>query len=277
MKQLKPLLVLLLALLTLSGARCGGIAATRPAVEQAVIATSIHYDNQPDNNIEQVPTSTAVIYLAAEVTDPTSATTVQVTWYQLPNQVIATETFAGKRQSSSNQLDFDYQKSASWLASRVERPGLSWPMGEYRAEVRLGSQLAKTVFFKVVSDIAAEEASAKKIIRSVKFGDTLNDSNQLSSSKTSFRRTAPAIYIQVELAGAKPGTDLQVGVRYVKDDLLINTFSSVVMGDDQLVFALSRDRFGKLWSDQLWPVGSFQVTAKVNGVAAWTGSFLVQS
>ncbi|MFA5009657.1 MAG: hypothetical protein WC553_00290 [Patescibacteria group bacterium] len=276
MKLIQPTALVLIALLALGGARCGQNATVNGSIEQTSIATGITYDNQPENSLEQVPASATAIYLSAEIANPTKSTTVQVAWYQLPTTVIASEEFSGKRESGGNNLDFDYTKSTSWLASRITRTGLSWSLGDYRVEVSLNGNIAKTLFFKVVSDSEAEKASVEKIVSALRVGDALDDDNQLVAAKTSLARGTDNIHIAVTLTGAKAGSNLEVGVRFVKTDLVINSFSSVVSGSKTLIFSLPRDRFGRLWTDKLWPVGSFEVTAKLNGVIARTTTFVVQ-
>lgn len=278
MKTFQIALAAVIVLLGLTGASCSrSLTDAETTISQAIITTGVKYTNQPENNLEQVGDSSSVIYLAAEVNHPVSTTEVRVVWLKLPNQVIATETFTGKRTSTRNQLDFDYRAATSWLSSRIERPNLSWPAGEYKAEVYLDNNRAKTVFFNIVSDAEAERRQVQKLVSSLKFGDTLTDDNQLASAKTSFSRTTPIIYIQVKLADAPAGTDLQVAVRQVKTDLTVNTFSSVGAGDDTLLFSLDRNQFGRLWSDKLWPAGSFEVTAKINQATAQTANFVIQS
>ncbi len=278
MKMYQIALVFVIALVGLTGASCSRpVTETKTTIPQAVITTGIKYTNQPENNLEQVGGSSSVIYLAVEVNYPTSNTEVRVVWRKMPNQVIATETFTGKRTNTRNQLDFDYRLASSWLSSRVERPSLSWPMGEYKTEVYLDGGLAKTVFFSIVSDAEAEKQRVRGVVNSLTLGDTLTDDNRLANTKTTFSRNTPVIYIQTKISGATAGTNLEVAVRHVKTDLAVNTFSAVVAGDDTLIFSLDRNQVGRLWSDKLWPVGSFEVTAKINQATARTTNFVIQN
>jgi len=279
MKLLKFGAVAFIVLTTLAGARCGGGAtsANTPAITDVAVSVGIKYTNEPETVLETVASSSRIIYVSAEVTNPTKSTEVKVAWYKLPNQPIATETFSGKRGSSGNQLDFDYKRTTSWLASQVERPGLSWTIGEYRVEVYLDGQSAKTVFFNVVSDSDADKLTASKAIQSVLFSDAIDDNNQLvDSARTTFARSTPTLYIQVKLGAVPAGTSVEAGVRYVKTGLSINTFTAVATGNDTLLFPLPLERFGRLWSDKLWPIGSFQVITKINGVIGKTSTFLIE-
>ncbi len=278
MKAPRFALLATLALVILGGASCGKPTTNvGTTISQVSLTTGIKYTNEPENNLEQVGDSSLKIYLAVEVTHPVSTTQVRVVWQKLPNQIIATETFTGKRTNTRNQLDFDYKAASSWLSSQIERPGISWPMGDYKTEVYLDNNLAKTVFFSIVSDAEAEKQRIQGLVSSISFGDTLTEDNLLANTKSSFSRTAPVIYIQVKIANAPTGTDLQIAVRQIKTDLVVNTFSSVVGGSDTLLFSLTRSQFGRFWSDKLWPAGSFEVTAKINQALAKTTNFTIQS
>jgi len=280
MKTSKIVLITLLTAVTLTGASCGGggsSSTTATTVAQAVLATGVKINNEPENNLEEVAAGTATLYLAAQINNPTTKTTTRVTWYKLPDKVVATETFSGER-GASQTSDFDQRYRSSWLASRVEKPGASWPLGDYRAEVLLNSRLAKTVFFTVVSDSQADKEAASRAIQKLSMGDTITDENRLVSSRTTFTRNTENIYVQTDLsASTQPGTDLQVNIRYIKEDLIVTTFFGVVGNDSTLIFALPRERFAKPWADRLWPVGTFEVTVRVNGVLGRTANFYVRA
>ncbi len=277
MKTFHIILAGILIFMGLTGSSCNRPQAnTTTDIAQAVIATGIKYDNQPENNLEEVGDSSPSIYLSAQVVRPTSTTAIRVVWYKLPNQILATETFSGKRTDSRNQFDFNYKTNSSWLSSRIERPSLSWPTGDYKTEVYIGENLAKTVFFHIATDAEAEKQQLGRIITSLSFGDSLTGDNRISSGKTYFSRTTPTIYIQVGIGNAPAGTDLEVAVRQVKTDTLVNTFSSVVSGNDTVLFSLGKSQFGRLWSDKLWPTGSFEVTAKINQTTVRTANFIIQ-
>ncbi len=277
MKTFHIILAGILIFVGLTGASCNRPQPnTTTDIAQAVITTGIKYDNQPENNLEEVGDSSPSIYLSAQVVRPTSATAIKVVWYKLPNQILATETFSGKRTDSRNQFDFNYKSNSSWLSSRIERPGLSWPAGDYKTEVYVGGSLSKTVFFRIVTDAEAEKQQLGRIITSLSFGDALTGDNEISSSKTYFSRTTPVIYIQVGISNAPAGTDLEIAVRQVKTDTLVNTFSSVVSGNDIVLFSLGKSQFGRFWSDKLWPTGSFEVAAKINQTTVRTANLIIQ-
>ena len=267
----------LLAAILLTGASCGPTQANPTTIGQAVLASGVKTNNEPVNDLEQVGAGTGVLYLAAQVIQPIQRTAVRVAWYKLPDQVMSSEDFDGQGNNSLQRYNFNYHYGSSWLASRLAKPGASWPLGEYRVEISLNQRLAKTVFFTVVSDVEADRAAAAKVIQSLAFGDTITGDNQIINAKNTFSRDADNIYIQLQTSGAQSNTDLQVSIRYVKDDQIINTFAMVISGDQTKLFTLSRERFGKLWSDKLWPVGTFTVTTQVNGIVAKTADFFVKA
>ena len=244
-----------------------------PQVDSAMIAGEVSLTNEPVSRLVEVPTSVPVIYLAAAVSNPMSSTQIRVRWFKLPTQLLASEDFDG-RHGDSNRFDFDSSKSLSSLASRLERPGVSWDMGEYRAEVWLNGKLAKTVFFQVVSDAEAEQLRAQHTVKSITFSDSA-DQGRLGESRLSFGRSTNTIYIQVGLDTTLSGVTIQTSVRYVKSDQIITTFTTVPTGTDPLMFTLPRERFGRFWSDKLWPVGTFEVTVRAGGVTARTQTFQI--
>lgn len=277
MKMKLLVLALVASPIVLLGARCQPVGSSIPTtISRAVITTGVKANNEPENNLNQIAAGTNVIYLSVEVTKPYSKTAVQVSWYKIPNQILATENFRGNRGTGGGErFDFDTKLNNSWLAARATKPGTSWPLGEYKAEIRLNNRLAKTVFFTVVSDADADKAAANAVIKDISFGDAITGDNQLDGSSTSFSRDTANIYLQVATE-SPANTNLQISIRYLKEDKPFNTLNSIVSGNHTQLYTLSRSRFGKLWPDNLWPVGSFEVVAKVNGVVAKTTNFFVR-
>ena len=262
-----------LTLVVLSGARCSVAQDTDlPSVSQAAITTGLKQNNEPANQVEVIAAGTAVIYVSAEISRPTNDTTATVTWLKVPNQVIATESFDGRRGDSAIQSrDFDRNYPTSWLASQVNRPGASWALGEYQAEIRIDDRLAKTVFFTVVQDSQLDQTMAQRVVQRIRTGDALTDDNHLANTKTVFQPTTDNIYIQLGLTDELPGAKLQVDIRHLKTGAAIDSFTSVTNTDLEPVFTLSRARYRNLW-----PTGAYEITAKINGTVGRTISFTVQ-
>ncbi len=273
MKFLRSASLLLICFLLLTAASCSRGAET--VISDVVIATSVKVQNTPENNLTEVNASSEVIYLSARVDHPSSVTQVQVRWYQLPSQLIAKESFTGRR-SGTHPFDFDRGASSSFLASRIEREGISWTTGEYRAEVFLGDQLAKTVFFKVISDAEANQQAIASKVQQIRLGDALNSQFKVDKDVAIFTRATNDIYIQIGLIGISPNTEVKTNVRYIKEDQQVANFTSEVTGDKELLLTLSRERFGRLWPDRLWPEGTFEVSIIIGGVQARTRTFQVK-
>jgi hypothetical protein len=279
MRKIQFVLMGLCTVVLLAGASCKpNINPNATSIGRVVLASAIKVNNEPENDLEKVSAGTAVLYLTAEVLRPVKSTIVSTTWYKIPNQVVVTENFNGSRGASSvDQTDFDERYSSSWLASRAQRPGSSWTVGDYKVEVALNGKTAKTLFFSIVKDSEADQQTAAGMVSSIQFGDALGDDNFIAVGKAIFARDVDHLYVQLNLASsAKPGTEVQVAVRHLKEDLVINTFSAVVGTDSTIIFDLERSRFGKLWADRLWPTGSFEVVARMNGVVGKTASFQVK-
>lgn len=273
MKFIRSASLLLISCLLLTAASCSRGMET--AIGGVAITTSVNVQNAPENNLAEVNASSEAIYLSARVDYPSTATQVQVRWYRLPSQLIAKESFTGRR-SSTHPFDFDKGAGSSFLASRVEREGISWPTGEYRAEVFLGDQLAKTVFFKIISDAEAQQQAVANKVQQIQLGDTLNSQFKVDKDVAIFTRATNDIYIQVILVDINPNTEVKTSVRYIKEDQQVANFTSEVTGDKELVLTLSRERFGRLWPDRLWPEGVFEISVIIGGVQARTRTFQVK-
>jgi hypothetical protein len=274
MKLLKISLLGVALLFTLGAVSCSGDTEIT-SVGQVSIATGLALYNQPANEVSKIATSTETIYLSAEVVRPTRLTRIRVKWYQLPSKLLASQDFTGRREGS-NKFDFNNKTQSSFLASSISRDTISWPIGEYRAEVFIDNELAKTMFFNIVTEVEASTSRLAAIVRSVKTGDALNGQFKLANSKTVFTRTADNIYVQTSIKGAEPSTDLAVRVRYVKENRTFADFSYKIIDDKEIVVDLARERFGKLWSDKLWPVGTFEAMILVNNVEVSSHTFFVR-
>ena len=261
-----------LGLIALTAVGCSSTPAM--TVASVAVTSGIGLTNEPMNSLTEIPVSQPVIYLTAEVANPAGSIPVQVRWFKLPTTVLATEDFSGRR-SDSSPFDFDRTKSVSTLASRLERQDIGWEVGEYRAEVWLGGRLAKTIFFKVVSDTEADRLNAARVVQQIAFSDQLTSTGELGTTATSFSRSTNVIYVQLTIGQSAPSATIVVMVRYVAADQSVASFTAVPQGTAPLRFELSRERFGRLWSDKLWPIGTFEVKVEINGILARTRTFQI--
>lgn len=273
MKLIKRGMLLVALLLTLGAASCGD--GEQTSVGRVAVATGLELYNQASNELSKVAASVEKIYLSVEILRPTQFTRVRIKWYQLPNKLLASEDFIGHR-DGSNKFDFNRNAGASFLASSIAKNSVSWPIGEYKAEVFIDNDLAKTIFFNVVTEFEASTSRLAAVVRSLKTGDELNNRFKLGNSKTVFNRTTENIYVQAGIRNAEPGTDLTIRVRYVREDRIFASFSYEIIDDEDIVVDLARTRFGKLWTDKLWPEGVFEAMVLVNNVEVASHTFFVR-
>ena len=251
----------------------GGAPAT--SIDQIALALAVDSVNQPTTLASVVPSSAEEIFVVGQINQPKDNTTARVRWIKLPNTILATEDFEGRRNQVA-KFDFDETKASSFFASRITRPSVAWELGEYKAEVLVNGSLATSVFFEVVSDLAAEEENAKGLVRAISFGDALAGSDSLQTSKTTFTRSTPTIYIAVVPSTNAAGARLEMEVRHIRSGLTINTFTATLGNEESLIFDLPLSRYNRFWADRLWPTGSFEVVTKVNGIEIDSPSFTIQ-
>lgn len=264
----------LLVVIGLGAAACSSTPTVRTQVLSAGLTSAVSLTNEPENKLTEVPAGASVIYLAVQIGNPTRGTQVRVRWVKLPNEILSTEDFVGNR-TENNPFEFDRNRPISSLASRLIRQEPSWELGDYRAEVWLDGRLANTIPFVVVSDADASQLSAQRLVRQITLSDELINGDQLGPTRLTFQRATNAIHIRVGLSQPLTNADMQTSVRYVKDDQIITTFTTGPTSAEALIFTLTRERFGRLWSDNLWPTGTFEVTVRVGGILARSQTFQI--
>jgi len=266
--KLIPILVLFL-----TAASCGNSNPSR--VDNVAIGVSVNPDNRVQTEIEAVPSSTPTIYLSGRVVGPTANTEVRVAWSRLDTGIIATESFDGTR-GNGDLFNFDKSVTGSYFASQINREGIGWEQGEYKADVFLNGQRVTSRFFKVVTDSEADNINNSAKVRSVTFGSQLSSNNQIQTSQTSFSRNTDHIYTQINLNGSQPGTRIEARVRYLRQNLVVNNFTATAGQEQFILFDLPLSRFNILWSDRLWASGGYEVEIMVDGSTISTESFIVE-
>ena len=267
--------VILLGVLLLSAASCGG----KPAqVDRAAIATGINPDNSPVGEAQlNLLLTTPTIYLCAEVVNAKEDTAIDVEWrYLTADRVLATETFRGGRTDDRPQeFITGVGPATSWLYSHITLTGLSWPMGSYEVTVKLDGQEVDRVDFNVVGSQQFDELSKKALVESFYLGSKLNDQSQIAIPGSQFSRSQEEIYAVALLKGAPAATKVRAVWRYLEGGVTINDFLTTFSGSGYLPFDISLSRFGKLWSDRLWPAGTYSVSLYVDNVLVTTKNFTV--
>ena len=262
-----------LIFVSLIAASCGPGPTPDAQLTELAITRTIGINNEATSATDLIPASAKSIYLSGRVLQPKSSTRIKVVWSKLSGGIVGTESFSGT--ASRDQFDFDRSISGSYFASQVDRTGVTWEQGAYKADVYVGSKLYDSLSYKVVSDTEADISQNKKILSSVSFGSELDDAGGLANSQTTFSRSTPHIYIDLSLAGTNAGNKIETSVRYLKGDQVINTFTTTTGRDTDVIFDLSLSQFGRLWTDKLWPSGGFEVLTKINGTVVSTQSFIV--
>jgi len=267
----------LLSLALLTAASCGRptVTQTQTTIDQAMITTGVDFANKAENQVTSISAGTPSIYLSAEVNHPDRRTTVQVQWSK-SGSVIATEKFSGQNQTGGSQFDFDSKTSQSFFASQVDRPGTSWSVGAYKAEISLNGKLYQTLTFQVISDLDADQAQAAALVKKVSFGDKVDAENNLLDSATTFAPETAHIYTSVDLGKVPASSDIQISIRYVKDNVLATTYKVQYQSGTNLTIEVDSDKvFRKSHVSQLWPSGAYEVTVAINGLAAPAKTFVV--
>lgn len=273
MKIVKLSFLAIILIVFLGAAGCGRSGVT--TVDGLTVATDLDLYNQPANDLDRIAASAEVIYLTARVESPTPDTRVRVRWYRLPSDLIASEDFTGQR-DSSNRFDFSKAAASSFFASRINREGLTWPLGDYEAQVWLGSERVATKRFKVVSDADADQDKLASYLDRLATGNTLNNQFLLANNLANFSRDESHIYIQASLDVPKDTATFAVEVRQVREDNVFAKFTEEVSGEKDVVFDLDRNEFGKLWSDRLWPAGALEISALINNVEVESRTIFVE-
>lgn len=265
----------LITAVMLSAAACNREVPTK--LDQFSMAIAVDSANRPETAVEQVPSSTKTIYFSAQVLQPLSNTRVRVRWTKLPSTIIASEDFNGRSRRNGQIHDFDKSFRDSYFASSVDKTGLTWDIGDYQVEAYLNGKLVKTLLFQIVSDLESENQATQGLLKSLKFGNTLNASREaIVTAKTTFSRSEPHIYVQSDYANGALGSEIEVTVRFIKEDLVIVSSSTQLVGNPRLLLDLELSRLGRFWSDRLWAPGVYEVNVKINDVDVKTSTFTVQ-
>jgi len=140
----KPILIAL-AFWILAVISCSIGGGGPPSVEKAVMATGLDADYKAvEATSTYTPTQT--FYLSVKVSNLEKGSVVKAEWFL--------------RGKSIKEQEYTAEKSGSGYVGFTLQPDKSWPIGDYRADVYLGSEKAQTAEFSVVPP---EGAIASKI------------------------------------------------------------------------------------------------------------------
>ena len=245
---------------------------------RVAITTQINNDNTPTGESQQILLlTTPVIYLTAEIINAKHNTQVTVEWHYLTeDQMLATESFRGGRtQGRPHEFVVAPQPMTSFLSSRITLSDLSWSLGSYQASIKLNGQLVKQIEFNIVGDKEFHEFFPKAMLKSFYLGSQINNKNQITIPGDRFTRDQEEIYAVALLRDVPIGTTIKVTWKYLDANRVITDFSVPFSGDGYLPFKITLNRFSRLWSDGLWPVGIYEITFYVDNVLVTTKNFAV--
>lgn len=270
--------LLMIAVVFLTAASCSrGVnpEEVTTAIDQATVTLGIDFENKPANTITSVAAGTASIYLSARVVNPTRTTSARIRWSKA-GAIIATQDFNGGR-GNDNQFDFVQGDNNSYFASQVDRPGTSWPLGDYKIEIFLNGRLDQTLNFKVVTDQDQDQNQARNMVSSLIFGSRVNAQNQLTVTGTTFDPSTPNLYAAIGLNQVPVGSNLELAVRYVRDNVAVTSYKVQYQEGDSITIEIDSDQvFRRSRPNRSWPAGSYEVTVLINGVQARTSTFVVR-
>lgn len=270
----KALPLLLVLLITASG--CGGSKAETNIINLAM-STQINTDNSPVNERNVFLSSTPVLYFSAVVVGATSDTKIEVKWLNATkNQVLATETFRGGRTAERPQEFLVGTKPVnSYFSSRLNLVGISWPLNTYEVQVALDGKEVGKINFNVVADKDFDVINKQSYLKNLYLGSAINKDKQVTIPGTTFERSQEKIYAVALFQDMPANTDVLAVWKSLSDSRNIDSFYTKFSGSGYLPFEISLEKFGRLWSDGLWPKGIFEFSLYVDNVLVITKNFAI--
>ena len=273
--MIKKLLFLLPLILILTAAGCKGDVTS---IGKVAVVTQVNIDNSPVGDSQSVILATTpVIYLSAEVINGQPGAKVDIQWrYVTGDKILVTESFRG-RQSSSQPHEFVTGKKPinSFLSSRIILSKLGWDLGSYEAIIQLNGQLIKRIGFNVVSGNEFDEMSKKAMLKKLYLGSKVNEQGQIAIPGSRFAQNQEKIYAVALLQNVPAGTIIQAVWKHLDNNQVITNFSVPFSSGGYLPFEINLDRFGRLWADNLWPKGIYEVSIYVDNVLVTTSNFTI--
>lgn len=273
--MIKKLLFLLPLILILTAAGCRGNVSN---IGKVAVATQVNIDNSPIGDSQSVILATTpAIYLSAEVINGQIGTKVDVEWrYITGNKILATEFFRGNRNNSRpHEFVTGKKLTDSFLSSRIVLSKLGWDLGSYEVVIQLDGQIVKRIGFNIVSSNEFDDMSKKAMLKKLYLGSKINNQAQIAIPGSRFTQNQEKIYAVALLQNVPAGTIIQAVWKHLDNNQVITSFSVPFSNSGYLPFEISLDRFGRLWSDNLWPKGTYEVSIYVDNVLVTTSNFTV--
>jgi len=277
-KQFIYLFIIPILLFSFFATGCGQTTDNITSLGKLGITTAINNDNSPFNDFEQVVISTAPeIYLSAQIINVVQGTKAQVEWrYVTGNQIIATEFFKGERSDDKpHEFVIKTSPATSFFSSQITLSDINWPVGSYEVTVTLNNQTIKKINFNIVNDNDFDQLSKKAMLKNLYLGSMVNKENQIAVPGDNFACDQEKIYAVALFQNVPAGTIIKANWTYLDTNRIITNFSVPFSGAGYLPFEINLDRFSRLWSNRLWPAGTYKVSIYVDNVLVTTRNFTV--
>lgn len=273
-KSEKGITLLLVLLMITSG--CGQ---PKEGVSLANLTTTnqINADNSPVSSKNVFLSSTPAIYFTAKVIDATQNTVVEVKWRNATkDQVLATESFKGGRTKDRPQeFMVGLKPTTSYLYSKISLSGIGWSIGTYEIQAKLNGVEVGKLNYNIVADDDYDLINKRNLLKNLYLGSQINQDKQITVPSTVFDRDQEKIYASALFKDVPVGTTIRTVWKYLDGNREIDSFYTKFSGSGYLVFEISLEKFGRLWSDGLWPKGNFEVSLYVDNVLIITKNFTV--
>jgi hypothetical protein len=165
--------------------------------------------------------------------------------------------------------------TTSYLSSKINLSGAGWSVGTYEITVNLNDKEIGKLNFNIVGDKDFDLLAKKNLLKSFYLGSQINKDKQITLPGTVFARNQDKIYAVALFKEVPAGTTMKAIWKYLDNNQSIDTFYTQFSGSGYLAFEISLEKFGRLWSDGLWPKGNFEVSLYVDNVLIITKNFTV--
>ncbi|MBU1092343.1 hypothetical protein KJ836_01560 [Patescibacteria group bacterium] len=271
--NLKKIIFLVVLLLILGAASCKSGSSSAAVIGEVVVTTEINNDNTPVGNLPVILDTSPKIYASVELINVQKGDSVQVVWRYLPNdQIIATETFTGRRMSDQPH-DFvgGPSPATSWLSSSIILADLNWPNGDYEIAVQLNRKETKELGFSVTNEHELDTVTKQALIKNVWLGKGINSNRQITLPTNNFSKTDKNIYAVALTKDAPINTRLKAQWKLLETGEIMNEFITSASGSEYVVFVLNLQQAGRT----AWNKGNYTFSLFVDNTMVTTKNFQI--
>ncbi|MFH0912539.1 MAG: hypothetical protein V1807_02705 [Patescibacteria group bacterium] len=269
----KKIIFLVALLVILGAASCSKSSSSIATIGEMAVTTQINNDNTPISSLPVILDTSQKIYATVELINIQRGDNVQVIWSYTPkNQIIATETFNGRR-ASDQPYDFigGPSPATSWLASSVTLTDLNWPNGDYEIVVQLNRKEIKKLGFTVTNEHELDTVTKQAMIKNTWLGKGINSNHQITLPTTNFSKTDDNIYAVVLTKDIPTNTRLKAQWELLETGQIINEFITTVSGSEYVPFVLNLQQSNRT----TWAKGNYTFSLFVDNVMVGTKNFQI--